>query len=195
MSNFSSLLSARTFSFLALYTICWTLPQTNTLSIESSTLFHLSQIFILWTNIFESNVVGYICSKINTNFPRFLKPCVVYIYLKPCMVWFLVFRTYDQMLSWPSLPLIFLLYTSLQLKMHYRMLLFDRPIMLFLSIQQYFICCYSNGQNEITNCGIINRQRHGGCEGTEKSSSLQTPCSVANLWWHFNYSIFRKQKF
>jgi len=53
------------------------------------------------------------------------------LYLKLHMIWLLVFRTYDQTLSWPSLPPIFLQYTSLQLKMHYQMLLFGWPIMFF----------------------------------------------------------------
>jgi len=39
----------------------------------------------------------------------------------------------------------------------------------------------------ITNCRTINRQWQGGCEGTEKSSSLQTPWSVTDLWWHYKY--------
>jgi len=32
-------------------------------------------------------------------------------------------------------------------------------------------------------------------KGLRSLPSLETPCSVTNLWWHFNYSIFRQQKF
>jgi len=62
------------FFFSSPYTICWTLPQTNAISIESSTLFHLSQMIILWTNSFVSNVDGCICSKCNANLPWCLSP-------------------------------------------------------------------------------------------------------------------------
>jgi len=69
----------RLFSVRVLYPICWTLPQTNTESIECTTLFHLSQMFILWINSFASNVGGCICSKCNASPPRFLKPYMLYI--------------------------------------------------------------------------------------------------------------------
>jgi len=42
-------------------------------------LFHLSQIFIHWTNSFSSNFGSCICPKCNSNLPWFLKPCMVYI--------------------------------------------------------------------------------------------------------------------
>jgi len=77
-------------------------------------------------------------SKIQRKFTMVSK-AVYGLYVKPCMVWFLVFRIYDQTLSWQSLPPIFLIYTSLQLKMHYRMLLFGRPIMFYLSLPPILI--------------------------------------------------------
>jgi len=61
------------------------------------------------------------------------------LYLKPCIVWVLVFKVYDQMLSWPSLQPNFLLYTSQQLKMHYGMTPFQPTNHVFLSLQPMLI--------------------------------------------------------
>jgi len=55
------------------------------------------------------------------------------LYLKPCMVWVLVFRTYDQTLTKPSLHQ-FSFYTLLNNSTcNMEWLLFGRPIMFFLS--------------------------------------------------------------